>query len=134
MVEPLGWLNPGQDMPTLEQIREILGAEPPVPVHESAVEPHRDDVQRWVEAGLAPTAAWRKLKLKGFKGSVGSVKRFIKRLEKSNPKAYVVLQYEPGQAVQVDFGTGPKLVHPRNGHRSRQSSGAAASEQDLTCS
>lgn len=115
LVEPLGWLNPAQEMPTLEQIRAIFGAEPPVPVRESAVEPFRAEALKWIDKGLAPTAVWRKLKLKGFKGSVGSVKRFVRHIEKSNPKAHVVLHYEPGQAAQVDFGAGPKLAHPVTG-------------------
>lgn len=119
LVEPLGWLDPTRDMPSLEQIKTLFGAEPPVPVRESAVEPFREDALKWVEKGLAPTAVWRKLKLKGFTGSVGSVKRFVRRHQKSNPKAYVVLQFEPGQAVQVDFGTGPKLMHPITGKKTQ---------------
>ena len=46
-------------------------------------------------------------------GALGGVKRFLKRLGVSKPKAYVVLSFEPGEAAQVDFGSGPHIPHPK---------------------
>ena len=57
LVEPLGWLNPAQEMPTLEQIRAIFGAEPPVPVRESAVEPFRAEALKWIDKAASSGSA-----------------------------------------------------------------------------
>lgn len=126
-VEPLGWLQSAHPMPTPDEIRTVLAKEPPVPIRTSCVEPYREKVTTWVEAGLAPKQIWRRLRLEaqqegpGFQGSLGAVKRFIRRLEKPESKAYVVLHFEPGEAAQVDFGSGPKLPHPKTGVPTRTS-------------
>lgn len=118
--DELGWLAPGGPMPSAE---EILGAfpAPPVPVRVSLVEPYREKVTAWAEAGYSPSQIFQALKrdCKAFEGSVGGVKRFLNRLEMKTPKAYVVLHFEPGEAAQVDFGTGPDLPHPQTGKLTR---------------
>lgn len=113
-VEPLGWLEPSQSMPTPEEVRRVLFQEPPLPVVTSRVEPYSMLVDQFVKDGLAPTQIFRKLRNeRGYEGSVGAIKRFIKRINKGKPpKAYMVLTFEPGEAAQVDFGTGPMMEHP----------------------
>lgn len=54
-----------------------------------------------------------------FEGSVGAVKRFLARLRRKTPEAFVVIQYDPGKTAQVDFGTGPVLPHPKTGRPTR---------------
>ena len=113
-VAPLGWLDLAVPMPSPEDIKRVLVQEPPVPVVPSTVEPFREHVERWVGLGHTPTQIYSALKREPhkFKGSVGAVKRFVKRLQGNEPPAYVVLHFEPGEAAQVDFGTGPVLPHP----------------------
>ncbi len=38
------------------------------------------------------------------------VRRFLQRVEAANPQAACILDFEPGQAAQVDFGTGPMIM------------------------
>lgn len=120
-VEVLGWLDPANPMPTPESILELFPA-PVMPVRESRLEPYRDQVKEWAEAGHTPKQIFRQLKrihTDSFVASIGAVKRFLKRLGAQCPKGYVVLHFEPGEAAQVDFGTGPMLVHPDSGKQTR---------------
>ena len=125
VAEPLGWLQPGNQMPSPDEVRAVLGKEPPVPAQVSCVEPFRDKVTQWMAAGATPKQIWRALgrettpEGQEFRGSLGAVKRFLRRLEKPNSKAFVVLHFEPGEAAQVDFGSGPMLPHPRTGRPTR---------------
>lgn len=120
LVEPLGWIDPALPMPTTEQIKELLVKEHSVPARVSLVEPHRVLVERLVEKGRTPSQIYRVLRREtDFAGSVGAIKRFLKRLGTTVPKAYVVLHFEPGEAAQVDFGSGPLLPHPQTGKPTR---------------
>ena len=108
-----GWLDPSAPMPTSEDINRAFPA-PPVPIRESCLEPYREKVAGWVEAGYAPKQIFRELKRQApsFNGSVGAVKRFLRSLGNATPKAFVVLHFEAGEAAQVDFGSGPLIQHP----------------------
>lgn len=123
VAEKQGWLDSSKPFPTPQQILSCFQMEPQVPVHHSKVEPHRDRVQQWLNLGHTPKQIHRKLKdLKRtnpqappYGGSLGSVKRFVAKMTKENPEVHVVVHYEPGEAAQVDFGTGPKLPDPVTG-------------------
>lgn len=120
LVEPLGWLDPANPMPTPAQIKELLVKDHALPVRVSLVEPYRSRVVELAEAGRIPSQIRRVLRREtDFDGSVGSIKRFLRRLGTSTPKAYAVLQFEPGEAAQVDFGSGPLLPHPKTGKLTR---------------
>ncbi len=119
-VEPLGWLDPEMPMPPAKDIEALLVQPESVPVIPSKVEPYREEVLSLVEAGRTPKQIWRKLQReRSFSGSLGSVKRFLKHLGKSKPRVYAVLHFEPGEAAQVDFGTGPVIAHPKTGRPTR---------------
>lgn len=114
--EPLGWLDRTNPMPSADEVREVLARPEPVPFRPSTVEPHREKVEELAAAGWAPLQIFRHLKREtSFNGSVGAVKRFLKHVRKSDPEGYVTLVFEPGEAAQVDFGSGPELVSPRTG-------------------
>jgi len=51
----------------------------------------------------------------GFTGSYSSVRRLVQRLNLREPAATCVLDFAPGEAVQVDFGTGPVITHVMSG-------------------
>ena len=120
LVEPLGWLNPTNPIPSAEQIQALLVKDHVMPVRPSLTEPHREKVEKLAESGRTPKQIWRVLRRENdFQGSVGSVKRFLKRLGKTQPKAFVALHFEPGEAAQVDFGSGPMIPHPETGKLTR---------------
>lgn len=46
----------------------------------------------------------------GFGGSYESVKRFVGKLRQSQPELICRMEVQPGEEMQVDFGSGPMLV------------------------
>lgn len=118
-----GWLDASQPPPSPQQLLSFFPMEAAVPVHHSKVEPHRERVQQWLNLGYKPKQIHRKLtdlkrtspEAPPYEGSLGSVKRFVANLVKKDPKVFAVVHYEPGEAAQVDFGTGPKLPDPYTG-------------------
>jgi transposase len=52
----------------------------------------------------------------GFTGGYQSVKRFVRTLRgASSPEARVIIETEPGEECQVDYGTGPMVCDPDTG-------------------
>ena len=52
----------------------------------------------------------------GFAGSYESVKRFVRKLRGvRSPEAAGIIQTEPGEEAQVDYGTGPMVRDPKTG-------------------
>ena len=51
----------------------------------------------------------------GFTGSYSSVRRFLAGLKAAHPQVTTVLEFDPGEAAQVDFGKGPEVLDPRTG-------------------
>lgn len=116
LVGELGWLDPSSPMPPSDDIERILQKVFTMPRQVSTVERYREEVEAWAKDGHSAQQIYQALKRqKSFSGSVGAVKRFLKHLDTPEKKAVVVLHFEPGEAVQVDFGSGPELVHPVSG-------------------
>lgn len=105
-----GWLVPYREAPTEDEVAELFGGELAlkVPERASLVEPYREQVEKWVKDGVRAQAIHEALKReKKFTGSYGSVLRFVQKLRQ--PEAFVPVHYQPGEAAQVDFGSGPIL-------------------------
>ena len=105
-----GWLREGPlpedtELATFFQPKKQIN--PPV----SLLLPYEEQVKNWWEQGIQGTTIHQALvRNHGFAGSYSSVRRFLQKLERSHPKATTILEFEPGEAAQVDFGTGPKIV------------------------
>lgn len=88
----------------------------------STVEPFRAEVEEKLKKGLRLKRIWREIKEeKGFTSAYGAVKRFVKRLKRENPVAYIRFETLPGNQTQndwspyeVEFVTGRKTVHLSN--------------------
>ena len=80
----------------------------------SSVEPHREVVRRWFDAGVQGRAIHAALKREhAFTGSYSAVVRMLTQLRGAQPPDLTVrLSFAPGEASQVDFGSGPILMHP----------------------
>ncbi|VBB42879.1 hypothetical protein TRIP_B240002 [uncultured Desulfatiglans sp.] len=76
----------------------------------SLIEPFESQVKQWWQEGICGTTIHRALNSHGFAGSYSSVRRFLQKLDKRNIQASCVLDFEPGEAAQVDFGTGPTIT------------------------
>jgi transposase len=69
------------------------------------------------EAGLSAQRIYQDLRVEiAFTGSYQSVKRYVRRLRRTDPKLVTRIEVEPGEEVQVDFGTGPTLL-PSDGKK-----------------
>ena len=73
----------------------------------SLCEPFRDLIEKKRRQGLTAQRIWQDLvKEKGFEGRYASVKRFVRRLEKSSGLPFRRMESPPGQEAQIDFGPG----------------------------
>lgn len=109
-----GWLEPARELPDDATLAAALGQARRARSTISSVEPYRAQVTAWVEAGVQGKAIHAALcRNHGYTGSYSSVARLLVKLRAARPPEVTVrLSYQPGEAAQVDFGTGPMLVHP----------------------
>ncbi len=109
-----GWLDSASELPDDEAIAAALSPGRRASSTISSVEPFRQAVQRWVDAGVQSRAIHAALKREhGFAGSYSAVVRMARSLRAAQPPEVTVrLSFAPAEAAQVDFGAGPVLTHP----------------------
>jgi transposase len=116
----LDWLDPSRPLPPDAELAAALGRPAPKSSSASLVLPHAEEVRSWSEQGVSGVLIHQALVRKyGFDGHYSSVRRFLQSLETSRPRATVVLDFDPGEAAQVDFGAGPFLLDRRSGQTVR---------------
>ncbi len=93
---------------------------PPVPETgqaRSACEPHREWIEAQVALGRNAVAIYQDLVEQfAFAHQYNSVKRFVRRLKVRDPERFDVLESEPGEEAQVDWGRGAP-TRRNNGYR-----------------
>ena len=95
------------------KLREALGPGVQAPRQTSTVEPYREAIQDWLKQGVEMTAIWLRLQENfGYKGGYSSIRRFVHRLEPIEPEAFIRVHSEPGEDMQVDFGSVGQLYDP----------------------
>jgi transposase len=109
-----GWLDAGAELPDDQAIAAALKPARRASSTVSAVEPFREVVLRWVQAGVQSRAIHAALRREhGFSGSYSAVVRMARSLRAAQPPEVTVrLSFAPAEAAQVDFGAGPVLMHP----------------------
>jgi transposase len=114
LAEAQGWLAADAELPDDESLNRALGARRRAASTVSSVEPLREVVQRWFDAGVQGRAIHAALMREhGFTGSYSAVVRMLQHMRAAQPPEVTVrLAFAPGEAAQVDFGAGPVLVHP----------------------
>ena len=106
---------------TTDYIRLNLEKEPirlpAATVSPSRCEPFRDTIAVALGRGRNAMAIWQDLvDQHGFTGDYQSVKRFVRKLRGSpQPQPVGIIITEPGQELQVDYGTGPMVRDPQSG-------------------
>lgn len=114
--------KPANGAAVIPESGAALPPSPPAPTNASAgrsgCEPHRETIERELSKGRNAKGIWQDLVDGcGFAGGYQSVKRFIRQLRgKSLPEACAVIETEPGEESQVDYGSGPLV---RDGHTGR---------------
>jgi transposase len=114
MAEEEGLLD-REELPDAEQLAAVLGPAPQPPKKPSTLEPHREIVERMLDQGIEMTAMWQRLRDDhGYSGSYSSVRRFVCRLRPPDmsKEAGIRVHSEPGEEMQVDFGSAGKLFDP----------------------
>jgi transposase len=106
-----GWLSPAAVLPDdaaiAAQIAEPRRASSTI----STLEPYRPTVERWAVQGVGGVAIHAALvREHGFAGSYSAVRRMLSGIRAGLPPDVTVpLTFAPGDAAQVDFGSGPTL-------------------------
>mgnify|MGYP005849789519 CR=1 FL=1 len=115
--ETHGWLNPASPLPNDSELAEVLSRPTAQPVQLSTVDPFAAAVKSWFQQGVSNTVIHRALQEKhGFEGSYSSVRRFVQNLKRNQPpEATVMLDYDPGDTAQVDFGAGSTITDTKTG-------------------
>ena len=73
----------------------------------SACEDHKDWIKQQVRLGRNAMAIYQDLEERfGFTHRYNSVKRFVRRLKKQDPRQYDRLEFLMGEEAQVDYGQG----------------------------
>jgi transposase len=111
-----GWMD-GGPLPEDLDLAELFGThKSPNPTHVSLTEPNQEQISKWVGQGIQATTIYRALVEQfGFTGSYSSVRRQVQKAHAQHPKVSCVLDFEPGQAAQVDFGAGPVITDAFSG-------------------
>ena len=113
--EAEGFLS-GIGMPEESDVRSSLGPAPQPPRTPSSLEPYRQIVQGYVDQGLEMTAIFQRLKEDHrFRGSYSAVRRFVPKLKPKEVEVFVRVHCEPGEEMQVDFGSVGDLFDPKTG-------------------
>ncbi len=116
LAQSQGWLDPEKPLPADTELLRALRHSPERPAAQSSVEPYRARVSEWVQQGIqAKTIHQALVRNHGYGGSYSSVYRFVSSVKSRVPKATMHLDFAPGEAAQIDFGSGPELVDTRTG-------------------
>jgi transposase len=108
-----GYLEEAAGLPGAEEIKKVLGPGVHPPKNVSSVEPYRETVKEYLKQGLEKTAIWQRLRENyGYRGGYSSIRRFVAQLEPRQPEAVVRVHSEPGEDMQVDFGSVGLLYDP----------------------
>ena len=105
-----GWMEVSNPLPDDAALAEVLtdGSVRPQPI--SLVLPYQEEVTRWWRQGIQGTTIHQAMIRKyGFSGSYSSVRRFLQGLDQAHPQVTTVLDFDPGDVAQVDFGAGPRI-------------------------
>ena len=104
--EEQGWLDKDAVLPDEKTLQEVFGQKKKQDM--PLIEPYKEQVRQWFEEGISGVAIHQALvRNHEFKGSYSCVRRYLQTLKRTKPT--VVLKYAPGEAAQVDFGSGPRF-------------------------
>jgi len=113
IARPQGWLDKGQPLPDDEVLVAAFEQrkQNDNPTHRSLSRIYEPQIRQWVRDNVHMTTIHQTLADQfGFAGSYSSVRRLVQGLKLHQPAATCILDFTPGEAVQVDFGKGPEIT------------------------
>ena len=83
----------------------------------SSCQPWREQVEEAIALGRNAMSIWQQLvDQRGYAGSYQSVRRFVRCVSgETAAEACAVIETDPGEEAQVDYGTGPMVLDPQSG-------------------
>jgi len=107
-----GWLERDCALPDDAILAEVFGKKPGInPIHVSACRDYEEQILVWLGQGVCLTTICHALVDKfGFAGSYSSVRRLAQKLGHGKIAASCILDFNPAEAAQVDFGKGPDIT------------------------
>jgi len=115
LADEKGWLDKSVELPANLEIESVVMKPSKQKISGSIVKPYAKQVEKWIDEGITATVIHRNLVNRyRFEGSYQSVKRYAARFKQKKPVT-IILDFKPGEAAQVDFGTGPVLMDTRTG-------------------
>lgn len=110
-----GWLNIERDLPTDEELSCWFNLKQKSSKQSSAA-PYTAQITKWVKQGIQTTTIHAALQRQyAFTSSYDTTLRFVNRIKESTLPVTMMLDFQPGECAQVDFGAGPKLVDSLTG-------------------
>jgi hypothetical protein len=112
-----GWLETAAPVPDDATLAAVFAAAPRASTCVSTLAPLRGTIAAWFQAGLQGTTIHAALQRNhGYAGSYSAVRRLLQGLaSEAMPEATSRLDFNPGEAAQVDFGRGPDFVDVHTG-------------------
>jgi transposase len=114
-----GWLDQTGTIPDEAALADLFSKIPKTGQKGSLskAEPFKELLQKWLNEGIQASTIYNYLcSHHGYIGSYDCIQRYIKRLKGSTSLSLTVpLHFKPGEAAQVDFGKGPRLLDERTG-------------------
>ena len=105
-----GWLEASSVMPDDATLAQVLQVPSLRPQSASSVLPYQDNVTAWWRQGIRGTVIHQALvDTYGYAGSYSSIRRFLQGLIGAHPDVTTVLDFDPGDMAQVDFGRVPTI-------------------------
>ena len=112
------WLNPQNLLPDDSVLAVAFQRQSSLPPQDSLTKPYEDQIRAWQEEGVQGTTIHQALvRSYHFQGSYSSVRRLLQKIANNAPQATVMLDFEPGEMAQVDFGSGPKIIDTATGEQ-----------------
>ena len=112
-----GWLEEGP-LPQDAQLAAIFEPKRQANPATSLLLPYEQQVKTWRDQGIQGTTIHQALvRNYEFSGSYSAVRRFLQKLQDAHPQATTILEFDPAEAAQVDFGSGPKIVDAFTGEQ-----------------
>ena len=116
LAQEQGWLDPYQPLPEDDLLVQSFTQRSPRTQTTSQVLPHEEEVKEWRKQGFQGTTIYGALVRKyNFAGSYSAVRRFLQALQLDDPRVTTILEFEPGDTAQVDFGRGPEITDVHTG-------------------
>jgi len=116
MAQEHRWLEVDRPLPDEAELASYFADKPRNASNTSLIEPYRKQVKTWAKDGVQGTTIYHTLVNRfGFRGSYSSLRRYLHKLKESNPIFTTVIEFPPGDAAQIDFGAGPKIVDTDTG-------------------